>query len=146
MKNKVIKAIKVLAVLAVAALVWQFGIKAQLPLYQSWSGTIEEPYRIRDLKNISTGAHQPERLLYDHYWRVDLGDGEIADLEMPYKLWQYGHAGARITKESGARYPEIVRGAPRKTPATPKVSSETSAPPEEKVQPSASVAETDASS
>ena len=135
MKRNITRACGILAVLAAAALLWQFGVKPRLFLFQSWTGTIKEPYRVRDMKNPFKTTHQEESVLYDYYWRVEFDQGETIDIEMARDLWIRGYPGARVVKESGTRYPTVVGEAPRKAPPEPEAAGETSALPEEELFP-----------
>ena len=104
-----VKKIVVTAVLvAVIGLGWQFGLKPRMQRFQAWEGTLTDGYQLFDARKFKTTPHRKEYQNCNHIWRITCVDGEVRDIEMPYRLWARGVMGARVVKESGKLYPEMA--------------------------------------
>jgi len=97
----------VVLVLILAALGWEFGIKASRTKAQVWEGVITRTYKQRDWLRGLRKFNKPAYYYYDYYWEVKCADGRVRKAEVPHGTWQSGKAGLPVKKIAGRRYPVI---------------------------------------
>jgi len=108
MPTKYKKFLQAVVVLVAVGLVWQFGIKPRMKLFESWSGVVKEHYILYGQSTL--GTHQPVDAgeSRNYFLKIVCDDGTVRDESLPPRLWQSMPDGARVVKESGARFPVVV--------------------------------------
>ena len=129
MPAKYKRILRPLAVLAVVALAWQFGIKPRMKRYETWSGVVKEHYFLYGQSTVGADRPTDPSKSRRFYWKIECDDGAVRDEVIPHKLWRSVPDDARVIKESGKRYPTVVPGEVAPPPvAAPPVEPEAAAP------------------
>lgn len=100
--------IGLVVLMALAGLVYEFGIKSAIAKKQEWQGTITELTRKRDWIKGFQKPGRAEYHYYDHYWIVKCDDGREIEVEVLHTRWGEANIGDPVRKVRGERWPELV--------------------------------------
>ncbi|HOZ45485.1 MAG TPA: hypothetical protein PLO37_11430 [Candidatus Hydrogenedentes bacterium] len=112
MNKTVQKVIGIVVAVIIAGAGWQFLAKPRMARFQTWEGQLVDVYRLYDHSKTTTQAHASEEFFYNHFWKVELDDGSVCEIKMPFRQWQTGRPKERVVKRKGTPWPEMAAPAP----------------------------------